>query len=84
MKAVEYVTEITPEGKINLPAEMLRNLTANQRTPVRVLLLFDEMPAPTQFPRFAGRWQDDRSAEMIVAEMREGRNANLRSEQFDW
>ena len=84
MKAIEYVTEITPDGRINLPVEMLRNLTANQRMPVRVLLLFEEMPAPTPIPRFAGRWQDDRSAETIVAEMREDRNANLRSEQFDW
>ena len=84
MKAVEYITEITPEGRINLPAEMLRNLTANQRTPVRVLLLFEAMPLPTQLPRFAGRWQDDRSAEVIGAEVQESRNGNLRSEQFDW
>ena len=82
MKAVEYITEITPEGRINLPMEMLRNLTANQRTPVRVLLLFEETPPPTQLPRFAGRWQDDRPAEVIVAEVRESRNGNLRSEQF--
>jgi hypothetical protein len=84
MKAVEYITEITPEGRINLPVEMLRKLTANQRTPVRVLLLFEETPLPTQLPRFAGRWQDDRSAEVIVAEVWESRNGNQRSEQFDW
>lgn len=84
MKAVEYVTEITPEGKIDLPPEMLRNLTANQRTPVRVLLLFEDLPVPSPIPHFAGRWQDDRSAEVIVAEMRDSRNGNLRSEQFDW
>ncbi len=84
MKAVEYVTEITPEGRINLPVEMLQSLTAKQRTPVRVLLLFEETPKPTSLPRFAGRWQDDRPAEVIVAEVHESRNANLRTVQFDW
>ena len=84
MKAVEYITEITPEGRIDLPMEMLRTLAGNQRTPVRVLLLFEETPLPTQLPRFAGRWQDDRTAEAIIAEVRESRNGNLRSEQFDW
>ena len=84
MKAIEYITEITPEGRIDLPAETLRGLAVHERTSVRVLLLFEEKLLPTPLPRFAGRWQDSRTAEAIVAELRESRNNNLRSEQFEW
>ncbi len=44
----------------------------------------DETPRPSRLPRFAGRWQDDRPADVIVAEIHESRNANLRSERIDW
>ena len=65
MKAIEYMTEITSDGRIDLSPDTLRRLVDNRRTSVRILILFDDMPRAASRPRFAGRWQtaadDDRA-----------------------
>lgn len=84
MKAIEYMTEITSDGRIDLSPDTLRRLVDNRRTSVRILILFDDMPRAASRPRFAGRWLDHRTPEAIVAEIQEERRLNRRSEQIDW
>jgi hypothetical protein len=72
MKAIEYTTEIRPDGTFKLPPLLLRDLQLKDRAQIRVLLLFEE-PRSGKLTRFAGQWQDDRSADQIVGDIYAGR-----------
>ncbi len=84
MQAVEYRTEITPDGRIDLPASLLQTLVQSKRTSVRVMILFEGQDVTRRIPCLAGRWQDERSSEEIVAAIRSDRANNQRSEQATW
>lgn len=83
MKAIEYTTEIRPDGTFNLPPLLLRDLQLRDRVQIRVLLLFEE-PRSRKLARFAGHWQDERSADQIVADIYAGREQNSRMAGVTW
>jgi hypothetical protein len=42
MKTVEYTAEVLPDGKVDLPQEILRSLHLRSGSRVRILLMCDE------------------------------------------
>ena len=80
MKAIEYVTEISPDGHFSLPPEMLQTLNLKANSTVRVLIFHKEEAEKKGLARFCGKWQDERSADEIVAEIYASRRKNNRTD----
>lgn len=81
MNAIEYTTRITPDGNISLPPSILYDLNLEKHTRVRVLLLFEETTKASRLSRFAGKWQDERSADEIVTIVYSERQRNERARE---
>ena len=77
MQAIEYITEMSPNGKFQLPLEFLKKFHLDKKLKVKVLLLFDERKERKDINRFCGKWQDDRDANEIISEIYESRERNV-------
>lgn len=82
MKAIEYVTTVSEDGRFSLPPDLLHELDLRGDDKVRVLLLVEETKPADASPlsRFAGRWQDERDADEIIAEIYADRAKNIRTD----
>lgn len=84
MKAFEYITELSLDGQFTLPPALIYTIHLQAPTRVRILVLCEEPSPVGALARFAGRWQDTRSAEEIVMELRADRDNNRRSDTLQW
>lgn len=86
MKAIEYVTTVSKDGRFSLPHDIMAELDLTATNQVRILLLVPEKTAPqkTNLSQFTGKWEDDRDADEIVAEIYADRARNVRTNGMDY
>ncbi len=84
MKVIEYTTELSPEGHLTLPLPLLQDIDLHQPKRVRVLIIYEETPPKKTLAHFGGRWQDQRSADAIVAELYAERERNVQVDRVQW
>lgn len=84
MKVIEYTTDLSPEGHFTLPPAMLQQIDFPQSQKVRVLIIYEEVPPKRTLARFGGRWQDQRSADEIVAALYAEREQNVSADTVQW
>jgi len=80
MKAVEYTTNISENGILPLPKEILKKLNIMKNSKVKVVLLYEDESGKKDLLRFCGKWQDERDAHEIIKELYADRDKNIRSE----
>lgn len=80
MKAVEYTTNISKNGVLLLPREILQELNVMKDSKVKIVLLYDDKSGKKDLTRFCGKWQDKRDANEIIKGIYTDRNKNIRSE----
>ena len=80
MKAVEYTTNISENGILPLPKEILKKLNIMKSSKVKVVLLYEDESGKKDLLRFCGKWQDERDAHEIIKELYADRDKNIRSE----
>lgn len=83
MKALEYTTHISENGILPVPKEILRELSINKISKIKVLLLYEETLPEKNLSRFFGKWKDDKNAHDIVKEIFDDRENNIRSERTE-
>lgn len=83
MKTINCEAELLPDGHLVLPPEVVKQIKAksNKRPTKRRIIIFTDEPRQHHLSRFCGKWQDDRNADEIIAEIRADRDKNLRSEK---
>ena len=79
MKAVEYITNISENGVLPLPKEILQELNVMKNSKVKVVLLYEDEPRKKDLARFCGKWQDERDAHKIIKKIYADRDKNTRS-----
>jgi hypothetical protein len=81
MKAIEYVTTVSKDGRFSLPHDIMAQLDLTATNQVRILLLVPEKTTPpkTNLSQFTAVWEDDRNADEIVAEIYADRDRNIRT-----
>ena len=82
MQAIEYITEMSPNGKFQIPLEFLKENHLDKNTKVKILLLFEEKKDKRNLNRFCGKWQDDRDVDELILEIYESRKGNIRSDRI--
>jgi hypothetical protein len=80
MKAVEYITNISENGVLLLPKEILQELNVMKNSKIKVVLLYEDEPGKKDLTRFCGMWQDKRDANAIIKGIYADRDKNIRSE----
>ena len=80
MKAVEYTTNISENGVLLLPKEILQELNVMKNSKIKVVLLYEDETAKKDLTRFCGKWQDKRDANEIIKGIYADRDKNIRSE----
>ncbi|MCK4765311.1 MAG: hypothetical protein KAW12_24130 [Candidatus Aminicenantes bacterium] len=83
MKTITCEAELLPDGHLVLPPEVIKQIkTRSKKKPTkrRIIILTDE-PRLHHLSRFCGKWQDERDADEIIAEIRADREKNVRSEK---
>jgi hypothetical protein len=80
MKAVEYTANISANGILPIPKEILGKLNVAKNSKIKVLLMYEEEPGKKDLARFCGKWEDARDAHAIVEEIYADRDKNIRSE----
>ncbi len=81
MSTINCTAELLPNGHLVLPKSIVDLLGIKTKTQRRIIIL-DENPPKKTLSQFCGQWQDDRDADDMVAQMREERENNRRSESF--
>ena len=84
IKVIEYTTELSPGGHFTLPLAMLQDIDLRQPKRVRVLIIYEEAPPKKTLAHFGGRWQDQRSADEIVAALYAERKQNTQTDAMQW
>ena len=79
MKAIEYTANISENGVLPLPPEILKQLNIKKIKKVKILLLYDEKNEK-KLEKYCGKWRDNKSAQDIVKEIFSERQKNIRSE----
>jgi len=80
MKAFEYTTNISENGVLLLPKEILQELNVMKNSKIKVVLLYEDEPDKKDLTRFCGKWQDKRDANAIIKGIYADRDKNIRSE----
>ena len=80
MKAFEYTGNISANGILPLPKEILDKLNVPKNSKVKVLLMYEEELGKKDLARFCGKWEDARDAHAIVEEIYTDRDRNIRAE----
>jgi len=80
MRAFEYTANISANGVLPLPKQILDKLNVPENSKIKVLLMVEEEPAKNDLARFCGKWEDARDAYAIVKEIYTDRDSNIRSE----
>ena len=80
MKTVEYTTNISENGILPLPKEILKKLNIMKSSKVKVVLLYEDESGKKDLLRFCGKWQDERDVHEIIKELYADRDKNIRSE----
>ncbi len=83
MKTINCEAELLPDGHLVLPPDVAKQIKvrSNKSTKRRIIIFADE-PRPHSLSRFCGKWQDDRDADEIIAEIRSDREKNIRSDEI--
>lgn len=76
-KRIESDTLVLPvlKGMIGREVEIIFLLEGNE---------VDTSTKPRELERFGGTWDDERSADEVIAEIRSGRDSNVRSDMLEW
>ena len=82
VKAVSCTAELTPDGQLILPPEIVKKLNVKSKARRRIII-FNEKESQKTLSEFCGKWQDERDADEIVSEIYTDREKNLRSEKFN-
>jgi hypothetical protein len=80
MKAIEYTANISENGVLPLPKEILQKLNVPKNSKIKVLLMYEDEPDKKDLARFCGKWRDARDAHAIIEEIYADRDRNIRSE----
>jgi len=81
LKAINCTAEFTPEGQLILPPEIVKRLKMDRITARRIIIL-DENKSGEKLTDFCGKWQEQRDADEIIAEIYADREKNFRSGKF--
>jgi hypothetical protein len=84
MKTINCEAEILPNGHLVLPHNILKQIKIkpNIRNKRKIIILNEEH-RPKRLSRFCGKWKDERDADEIIAEIRNARQANIRSDKIN-
>jgi len=80
MKAFEYTTNISENGVLLLPKEILQEMNVMKNSKIKVVLLYEDEPDKKDLTRFCGKWQDKRDANAIIKGIYADRDNNVQSE----
>jgi len=87
MKTINCEAEVLPDGHLLLPPEVAVQIKIkpNSDNKRRIIILNDdEKTEPNRLSRFCGKWEDERDADEIIADIMEGRRSNIRSDKVDF
>jgi hypothetical protein len=84
MKAIQCEAKVLPDGHLILPGEIAEQIKPKRDTKTtRRIIILNEKTQPHNLSRFCGKWQDDRDADEIIAEIMVDRNSNVRSDKIN-
>lgn len=84
MKAIQCEVKVLPDGHLLLPAEIAEQIKPKTDTKTtRRIIILNEKTQSHRLSRFCGKWQDDRDADDIIAEIMVSRSNNVRSDKID-
>ena len=81
MKAITCNAELTPDGQLILPPEVVKQLNVKRKAKRRIII-FNEKESKKSLSEFCGKWQDQRDADEIISEIYADREKNCRSDRF--
>jgi len=82
VKTISCTAELTPDGQLILPPEVVKELNVKSKA-IRRIIIFNEKKSKKNLSEFCGKWQDQRDAEEIIAEIYAHREKNYRSDRFN-
>jgi bifunctional DNA-binding transcriptional regulator/antitoxin component of YhaV-PrlF toxin-antitoxin module len=82
MKTISCNAELTPDGQLILPPEVVKRLNVKRKATRRIIILNDK-ESKKNLGEFCGKWQDQRDADEIIAEIYSDREKNCRSDKFN-
>ncbi len=80
MKTISCIAELLPDGKMILPPDAFRKMNMKPYSKVRIIIMGETRKGDLN--QFCGKWQDDRDADEIIAEIYSDRLKNIRSERI--
>jgi hypothetical protein len=81
MKTISCNAELTPDGQLILPPEVVKQLNVKRKAKRRIII-FNEKKSQKSLGEFCGKWQDQRDADEIISEIYADREKNCRSDRF--
>lgn len=81
MKTINCFAEFLPNGQMALPPDAVRQINIKPHSKVRIIIFGEARKGDLN--RFCGKWQDERDADEIIAEIYADRLANTRSESIE-
>ena len=82
MKTISCNAVLTPDGQLILPPEVAKQLNVKRKATRRIIILNDK-ESKKSLSEFCGKWQDQRDADEIIAEIYTDREKNCRSDRFN-
>jgi bifunctional DNA-binding transcriptional regulator/antitoxin component of YhaV-PrlF toxin-antitoxin module len=82
MKTISCNAELTPDGQLILPPEVVKQLNVKRKATRRIIILNDKK-SKKNLGEFCGKWQDHRDADEIISEIYSDREKNCRSDKFN-
>ena len=82
MKTISCTAELTPDGQLILPPEVVKELNVKSKAKRRIII-FNEKKSKKSLSEFCGKWQDQRDADEIISEIYAYREKNYRSDRFN-
>jgi predicted aspartyl protease len=82
VKTISCTAELTPDGQLILPPEVVKELNVKSKA-TRRIIIFNEKKSKKSLSEFCGKWQDQRDADEIIAEIYAHREKNYRSDRFN-
>lgn len=81
MKTIKCLAEVLPNGQMVLPPDAVRQMNIKPHSKVRIVIFGETRK--DDLNRFCGKWQDERDADEIIAEIYADRLANIRYESIE-
>jgi len=85
MKTISCDAVLTPDGQLILPPEVVKRLDVKSKAKRRIIILNNQeshKESQKRLSEFCGKWQDQRDADEIIAEIYTDREKNCRSDRF--